>query len=285
MIFLKTVRKIYKLRYTKYQNNELITRQLNTNNLKRENVMLFQRFQLLLYASLVMILICFEDSVAQTEIQSIKIPDPERFAAEIRIFRDWDNKNTFPEDAVLFVGSSSIRMWETKRFFDDYPVINRGFGGSHISDVVHFFDLVVSKYHPRAVVFYAGDNDIAFGKEVNRVVDDYKKFVTMVESECPDTPIIYVAIKPSLSRWRFWPQMRETNHKIAEFSNQKKDLHFLDISSIMLNQSGEPDSSLFIEDGLHLNEKGYELWTGLLKDTLDKIIPCCGIKKAQETIR
>ena len=219
------------------------------------------------------ILFFIQSTYSQNDIQSADIPDPARFTQEIQQFINWDNKNTFPTDAMLFVGSSSIRLWETNRFFHDYPVINRGFGGSHISDVNYFFDSVVRKYHPQAIIFYAGDNDIAAGKEIAQVVKDYKDFINMVEEKCSGTPVVFIAIKPSLARWNFWPRMQETNQKITEFSLQKTNLHVLDISMVMLDQCGEPDPSLFIEDGLHITESGYELWTSLLKDKLSHIIP------------
>ena len=132
-------------------------------------------------------------------------PDPNRFAGEISAFEQWDNKNSFPADAVLFVGSSTIRMWQTRASFPDLPVINRGFGGSHISDINFYFKRVVSPYKPKVIVFYAGDNDIASGKSAQQVLDDFRRFVEMVRNQLPRTPIIFISIKPSESRWNFWP--------------------------------------------------------------------------------
>lgn len=99
--------------------------------------------------------------------------EPKRWEETIRTFEEWDSKNSFPKDAVFFVGSSSIHLWATRDCFPDLPVINRGFGGSHISDVNHFADRIVLPYRPQVIVFYAGDNDIAAGKSPSQVLDDY----------------------------------------------------------------------------------------------------------------
>ncbi|MHC4116368.1 MAG: SGNH/GDSL hydrolase family protein, partial [Planctomycetota bacterium] len=119
-----------------------------------------------------------------------------KWGAAIRQFEDWDSKNSFPSDAVLFVGSSSIKLWRTREYFSDLPVINRGFGGSQISEVNYFADRIVLPYAPRVIAFYAGDNDVAKGKSANRVFEDYQKFVKTVHGKLPRTRIIFIAIKP-----------------------------------------------------------------------------------------
>ena len=133
--------------------------------------------------------------------------DPARFADEISRFAEWDRKNSFPKDAILFVGSSSIRMWPTRESFPRWPVINRGFGGSHICDVNHYFKQVVEPYRAKVIVFYAGDNDIADGATPEQVRDDFAAFVRLVRAGQRETPIVFLSIKPSPSRWAHWPQM------------------------------------------------------------------------------
>ncbi|MBN1362511.1 MAG: hypothetical protein JW993_18080 [Sedimentisphaerales bacterium] len=128
-------------------------------------------------------------------------PDPNRFAGEIEAFAQWDSKNAIPADPILFVGSSSIRLWKTHESFPELPIVNRGFGGAHISDVVHFADRIVLPYAPRLIVFYAGDNDVAAGKSASRVLCDYRRFVELVHAKLPETRIIFISIKPSSSRW------------------------------------------------------------------------------------
>src|SRR5512146_2789048 len=109
-------------------------------------------------------------------------PDPNRFAQEIKAFAEWDSKNAVPANPVLFVGSSSIRLWRTHESFPDLPVVNRGFGGSQISDAIHFADRLVLAYRPKIVVFYSGGNDIAAGRSAARVLEDYRRFVQFVHA-------------------------------------------------------------------------------------------------------
>ena len=195
-------------------------------------------------------------------------PDPARFAAEIAAFEAWDRQNAFPRDGILFVGSSSIRMWPTARSFPDLPVINRGFGGSHVSDVNHYVEQVVLKYRPRVVVFYAGDNDIADGKPPEQVLGDFENFVATVHRQLPDTQILYLPIKPSLLRWEKWPQMRATNVLIQQFIEKNDQLAYVDTATPMLGPDGRPRKELLLDDGLHLNAAGYRLWSGILHDQL-----------------
>ena len=224
-----------------------------------------------LFKSVLIVILLFQISLAQTEMDSLKHIDPLRYAQAIETFIRWDLKNTFPEDAILFVGSSSIVLWETSRFFPDYPVINRGFGGSHLSDVVYYFDSIICKYQPRLIVFYEGDNDIAFGKSVDQVVSDYITFVDLVKENCSDTPVIFLSIKPSPSRWHVWPEMQKANSRIRDLSMKDEHLHFLDLSEEMITMDGQVDSLLFLKDRLHLNDKGYVLWSQLLNSKLKDI--------------
>jgi len=192
--------------------------------------------------------------------------DPARFESEIAAFEKWDRHNAVPRDAVLFVGSSSIRLWETADSFPGLPVINRGFGGSHISDVNHFANCIVVKYKPRVIVFYAGDNDIADGKSPQQVANDFGAFVELVHKRLPDTKIIYVPIKPSPARWKLWPQMQKANALVKQLSDD--DLIYVDTANPMLGPDGQPRPELYRSDGLHLSDNGYELWNEILRPQL-----------------
>jgi lysophospholipase L1-like esterase len=198
-------------------------------------------------------------------------PDPERFREEIETFKWNDKKNYLPEEAVLFVGSSSIRLWETTKYFPGYPIINRGFGGAHISDVNYYIETIVLKYKPKVILFYAGDNDVAAGKDADRVVEDYIDFVSSVTNRLPETNIIFIPIKPSLSRWSFWETMELANNKISEYCATKDNLYYVDTALPMLSEEGTPASALFVSDGLHLSAEGYELWTRILKPVLEEV--------------
>ena len=188
----------------------------------------------------------------------------------IRQFEDWDRKNSCPSGALLFVGSSSIKLWPTRESFDGLPVINRGFGGSQISEVSYFAERIVLRYAPKVIVFYAGDNDVAAGKSPKRVFDDYRKFVKLVHEKLPRTRIIFVAIKPSGRRWSLWPVMAEANKMIEDFSGTDGRLIYFDSATPLLAGDGKPDAKLFLKDNLHLNADGYRIWTKLLRPIIEE---------------
>ncbi len=198
-------------------------------------------------------------------------PDPARFEQQIAAFEAWDRKNAWPEKPILFVGSSSIRMWNTHESFPDRPVINRGFGGAHISDVLHFADRVVAPYPAPIIVFYCGDNDIASAKSPERVLADFKTFVAYVHQRRPDTRIVYLPIKPSGSRWQYWPQMKAANDLIAQICADNGKLRYVDTATPLLGSDGKPQDNLFLADRLHLNEEGYKVWTGILEPVLAQL--------------
>ncbi|NOY59434.1 MAG: hypothetical protein GXO75_10990 [Calditrichaeota bacterium] len=192
-------------------------------------------------------------------------PDPNRFLKEIDSFRQWDAKNAVPERPVLFIGSSSIRKWKTHNFFPDLPLVNRGFGGAHISDMLYFIQDIALKYQkPSCIIFYCGDNDIAGGKSPQRILSDYKKFFRAVHAKFPDVPFIYIPIKPSLNRWTLWGQMKKANELIRAYSDRNKLLFYADTATPMIGRDGSPKKDLFVSDGLHLNADGYKLWTKIL---------------------
>jgi lysophospholipase L1-like esterase len=210
----------------------------------------------------IVLLLCWTTPAAVGQVAD---PDPTRFEAEVDAFRQWDTKNAAPADSVLFVGSSTIRLWPTAQHFVDVPVVNRGFGGSQISDVNYYIDDLVLKYRPEIVVFYAGDNDINAGKTPDRVVADYRTFVTRVLAGRPDTRIVFLAIKPSPARWALWAQMRDANERIRSYSlGFGPQLIYVDVATPMLTSAGQTQSHLYVEDGLHMTAAGYDLWTRIL---------------------
>ena len=198
-------------------------------------------------------------------------PDPARFDREIEAFNRWDAKNTPAADPVVFVGSSSIRFWNTAKRFPDLPILNRGFGGAHISDVNHFLEETVTRYSPSIVVFYAGDNDMGAGKSEEVVVEDYGEFIEGVWASSPETQIVFIPIKPSLARWQLWPDMESANRLVRQFSSKDSRLHYVDLATPMLGNDGRPRPELFISDGLHMTAQGYDVWTGALMEYLATI--------------
>ena len=218
-----------------------------------------------------LILLCSSLVVAAQDKPEPK-GQPDRWEETIRAFEDWDSKNSFPSDAVLFVGSSSIRLWPTRECFKEFAVINRGFGGSQISEVNYYVRRIVLPYAPKVIVFYAGDNDIAAGKSAERVLADYTAFTKLVHASLPGTRIIFVSIKPSRSRWPLWPVTSEANRMIRDFSGKDRRLFYFDAASPLLNADGLPNVELFLPDKLHLNGKGYEVWTKLLRPIIQEAL-------------
>jgi len=193
----------------------------------------------------------------------------ERWEPSIRRFEEQDRKSPPPTGEIVFVGSSSIRGWNTKKYFPDLKTIQRGFGGSQVADSVHFAERIVLKYRPRIVVLYAGDNDIAAGKTPQRVLADFRAFVKKVHDALPRTRIVYVAIKPSIARWKLVEKMRAANRLIADYTKSDMRLRFVDIDTPMIGPDDRPRKELFVKDGLHLSHEGYVLWSRLVRKHLD----------------
>lgn len=185
-------------------------------------------------------------------------------------FEKDDQANPKKPGQVLFIGSSSIRLWKLDKWFPDLGAINRGFGGSEVADAVHFFDRIVTPYKPRTIVMYAGDNDIGKGKSPDQVFSDFKEFVAKTHAALPKTNIIYIAVKPSIKRWNLIENVRATNSLVANLAKSDPLVEFLDIDTPMIGEDGTPRKELFVEDGLHMSDAGYKIWTELLKPHLAK---------------
>jgi len=170
---------------------------------------------------------------------------------------------------VLFVGSSSIVKWKDTLAADmePMPVINRGFGGSHIEYVNRWFDQLVAPYHPQAIVFYAGENDVDAGKSVDRVVADFDEFIRLKTQTLGDTPVYFISLKPSKLRFAELPLQTQVNDAIRNRSARRSDLYFVDVVPAMLDENGKP-KDLFIADGLHMNARGYRIWAHAVRAAL-----------------
>lgn len=195
--------------------------------------------------------------------------EPGTWEKTIKEFEKSDVSNPPPDGVVVFVGSSSIRMWKTlEEDMAPIPVVNRGFGGSEIEDSVRHLHRIVTPYKPSAVVLYAGDNDIAGGKSPERVLQDFQEFVEQFRTVSPDVSLFYIAIKPSPRRWSLWPQMHAANTLIHKFAETQKQVYFLDVATTMLDPEGNARSELYLDDMLHMNAAGYRLWTSIVKPAL-----------------
>ena len=202
---------------------------------------------------------------------SAQTADPHRFENEIAAFEAANKTNSPPKNAILFLGSSTIRRWTNlARDFPGHKVFNRGFGGSQLSDSVYYFDRIVLPYKPKMIVLYAGSNDINAGKTPETVADDCKAFVRKVESALPDTKVAFISINASPSRWKDVEKVKQANRQIADFMAKNEKLIFIDVFPAMLDPEGKSRPELYVEDRLHLNAKGYAIWTPIIAPYLDK---------------
>lgn len=192
----------------------------------------------------------------------------ERWKAEIEKMVAADANDPPAKGGVLFLGSSSIRLWDLKKAFPGKDYLNRGFGGSEISDSLHYLDQIVFPYEPKAIVFYAGDNDLAKGKSPEQVAADFEKLSERVAERLPETRILYIAVKPSLKRWALYDKVQDANSRIAEQCAEKPNRQFVDVAPPMLGEDGLPKKELFVADGLHLSPAGYAIWNKLVAEAL-----------------
>lgn len=185
---------------------------------------------------------------------------PARYAAEMERFAMDDRANPKAPCQVLFVGSSSIRLWTSLTAdMAPLPVINRGFGGSQTEDVNAKFDQVVTPYRPRSIVYYAGDNDINAGKTPAQVAANFTQFLALKDAKLGATPVYFIALKPSKSRLVQLPAQAEANAEIRRLADRRADLTFIDVVQPMM-QDGQP-KEIFVADGLHMTPAGYAIWT------------------------
>ena len=205
-------------------------------------------------------------------------PDPQRFAKAIAAFEKQDAQAAEQKPApastplTLFTGSSSIRMWTTlEQDFPKLRLLNRGFGGPHLSDVLHYFTPLVTRHKPDVIVLYCGENDLWSGKPPKQVLADFREFARRVHALSPATTIHYLACKPSPARFAKWKLYQTCNQAIARLCQKDERLHFIDVSTVMIDpETQKPRPDIWLDDKLHMNAKGYARWTKLLAPILQK---------------
>ena len=189
------------------------------------------------------------------------LPDSARFAAELNAFMREDSASPPPPAPVLFVGSSSIRFWDSLAAdFPGLPVLNRGFGGSRMDDVLRYADRVVFRYKPRAIVLYEGDNDLQEGRTPARIAGDVAEFLSRVRTTLPQARVVCLAVKPSPSRWNLAEKVRQTNALLQAVVAQDTMATYIDIYTPMIGADGRPQPELFRADSLHMTPAGYVVW-------------------------
>lgn len=208
-------------------------------------------------------------SLVQAQTKAKLAHTEKLFEKEITAFEAADKTNPPPKGAILFVGSSSIRLWTNiTADFPKHKVINRGFGGSHISDSIAFADRIVLPYEPKMIVMYAGGNDINYGKTPEQVLADFKTFTSKVHEALPKTKIAYISIALNPARWHEADKVKAANALIKDFCD-KNHLTYIDIIPPMLDADGKPRPELFRNDRLHMNLEGYKIWTSIIGHYLD----------------
>ncbi|MFM7357135.1 MAG: GDSL-type esterase/lipase family protein [Sediminibacterium sp.] len=196
---------------------------------------------------------------------------PHPFQKDIDAFVLQDQRDAPPVNPILLIGSSSFTFWkDVQQVFPAFPILNRGFGGSSLTDLIHFAPQVIFAYTPRQIIIYCGENDLAATPPVGPkvVLQRFRKLFKMIRSQWPEMPLVYISIKPSPSRWQLEPQFVEANRRISAFLRNKKNACFLDVHTAMLDSKGNTRPELYINDRLHMNSGGYAIWQNLLRPLL-----------------
>lgn len=215
------------------------------------------------------LIICFLFYVSTNIVHAQQQP----YNNKISAFKKQDSLSYPPKNAILFVGSSSFRMWKNvQQDFPGYTIINRGFGGSSLPDVINYADEIIFPYQPKQIVIYCGENDLAASDTVTAqmVVDRLKALFFLIRDRMPDVPIVFVSIKPSPSREKLWLKMIDANKAIKKFLQQKSNTAYADVYHKMFNRNGSLTDGLFIEDNLHMTAKGYSIWKKIIEPYLLK---------------
>lgn len=201
---------------------------------------------------------------------SVEYPDPERFRPAIDAFLAAEAETPPPRGAIVAVGSSSMRGWHRRMAEDLAPLrlIPRGFGGSNMADALHFVDELVLRHEPRAVLLYEGDNDAALGASSERILADFDAFKNAIHQRLPEVRVYVLAIKPSLARWQLWDVMQAANAALAQRAEADPRIVFIDVATPMLDADGRPRADIFVADGLHMNDAGYDIWRDAVRPVL-----------------
>lgn len=189
------------------------------------------------------------------------------FWQDIQHFKELDQKNPPAKNAILLVGSSSFTKWtDVANYFPDKTIINRGFGGSRLTDLNYYANDLLNPYQPKQIIIYCGENDFADNDQLKAdvVVDRFKTFYKKIRAKFPNVEVDYISIKYSPSREKLWPQMNEANKKIAAFMKKEPRAEFIDITKVMEDRDGNVRNDLFVEDMLHMTPEGYKLWTSVM---------------------
>jgi len=206
-------------------------------------------------------------------LQFASITTAQPFANDITAFKKQDSIAAPPKHAILFVGSSSFTKWkDVQEYFPAHTIINRGFGGSILPDVIRYEKDIIFPYQPKQIVIYCGENDVASSDTITpeMVLGRVKQLITDIRKEFPKVKIAFISLKPAPSRWRMKDRMIASNALIKKYLKTKKHTAFINVWDAMLDTEGKPKADIFIEDKLHMNAKGYAIWQQLIEPHLMK---------------
>ena len=182
------------------------------------------------------------------------------------------NKNDAPENALLFLGSSSIRLWETlAQDMAPYPVIQRGYGGAHLRDAIFYTEVLLGDYQPEMIIGFIA-NDIKgdpADESPAKVKRLFKFFLKQIRKRHPSTPFLWVEITPTKSRWAQWEDIQKVNQKIKAYCDKTPNVYFIETTEAFLTKEGLPRTDLFVADQLHLNPQGYALWSSIIRKQIE----------------
>jgi lysophospholipase L1-like esterase len=207
--------------------------------------------------------------VALLITSALNAQDPKRFQRDIDTIDIKNSKKANSHDLIIFTGSSSIRRWQNvKDYFPGKNIINTGFGGSQMSDLLYYSDLVITKYKPAQVFIYEGDNDVASGKKTEAVLKDAEVLVNRINDKVPGVQIVIISVKPSVSRWKLKDEYVKLNDGYKNLSSTYKNVHFVDVWYPLLTDHGTPKKEIFVSDSLHINKLGYDIWAREIKKVI-----------------
>lgn len=195
--------------------------------------------------------------------------DPNRFKEQVNQLVNSDYSFSPDKKLVVFAGSSSIRMWkDVQQYYPNYNVVNNGFGGSQFSDLLYFYRELILKQKPDILFVYEGDNDVAANKRSGLIKREAKELYKQIRQDLPETKIIFISPKPSIARWDMKKKYEKLNRHLEGFCYRNDNLDFADVWKAMLDDKGMVFQDIFVQDGLHMNKKGYDIWAKVIEKYL-----------------
>lgn len=202
-------------------------------------------------------------------------PEVKAWEDDIRKFEQLDISKSYPDDAIMFAGSSSIRLWSTiGTDMEPYNVIQRGYGGAKLSDFAVYADRIIYPHPCRAIVIFIA-NDIT-GDKADKTPGEaarlFRQTLYIIRRKYEDIPVFWISVTPTMSRWNVWPEIQQENRMIERICGHHHNTYFINTEKYFLNSNGLPKTELFVSDKLHLNQEGYKIWAGIIKKELDKVL-------------